>query len=52
MGSRPQPGHAGRERAHAGHGKPVALQRGVGVGAHLDLRADPLQRALGGAQVP
>ena len=49
---RAQPGHAGRERAHAGHGQPVAVQHGVRVRRHLDPRADPFQRALRRAQVP
>ncbi len=49
---RAQPGHAGRERAHARDREPVAVQRGVQVRGHLDLRADPLQRALRRAQVP
>ena len=52
---RAQPRHAGRERAHARYGEPVAFQRRVGVipkSGHLDLRADPLERALRRAQVP
>ena len=48
---RPQPGHAGRERADARHDQPVGAQRRVGVGADLGVGAGPLQRALGGAQV-
>ena len=49
---RAQPGHAGREGAHPGHGQTVAVQRGVRVRSHLDPRAGPLQRALRRAQVP
>ena len=49
---RAQPGHARRERANAGHGQPVAVQHGVRVCRHLDLRADPFQRALRREQVP
>src|SRR5208282_2912218 len=51
-GDRAQPRHAGRERADAGHGEPVAFQRELWVGGHLDVGADPLERALRGAQVP
>jgi hypothetical protein len=43
--------HARRVRADAGHDQTVRLARGLRVRRHLDMGADPLKRALGGAQV-
>ena len=46
-----QPGHAGRERADPRHDQPVRLDRRPGIGRDGDVGADPLERALGRAQV-
>ena len=43
---RPQPGHAGGERADPGHHQPVGRQRGIGVRRHVGVRAGPHQRPL------
>ncbi len=47
-----QPGHAGRERAHARDHQAVAPGRGVEVGGYRDVGAHAGEGALGGAQVP
>ena len=47
-----QPGHAGGERADAGHDEAVAFGGRVQVGGHRDVGAGPGERPLGGAQVP
>ena len=46
-----RPCHARGEGADTGHHQPVRVERGLGVRGHLDVGADPPQRALGGAEV-
>jgi hypothetical protein len=48
---RPQPGHAGGERAHSRHHEAVTVHRGIEVGAHLSIRASPLQGPLRRAEI-
>ena len=43
--------HAGLEGADAGHHETVGVHRRIGVGRHLDVRADAFQRALSRAEV-
>lgn len=42
-----QSGHARRVRPDSRHQQSVGSRRRVGIGGHLDLGADPLQRPLG-----
>ncbi len=48
---RAQAGHAGGERADAGHDEPVGVHRGRAVGGQRDLGAGALERAHGRAEV-
>ena len=48
---RGQPGHARGERADAGHDQPVGLDRRAGVGGDGHVGPDPLEGALGRAEI-